>query len=49
MDSLAQRLTAGARTVWPQLSAVITGSRDAFACIDGELLDGEITKLCQHG
>ncbi|TDT97486.1 hypothetical protein EDD99_6363 [Streptomyces sp. 846.5] len=44
-DSLAQRLAAHARTVWPQLTDLHIRHRGAFAYIDGELADGEILKL----
>ncbi|MFF4148529.1 hypothetical protein ACFY0A_46675 [Streptomyces sp. NPDC001698] len=43
--SLHQRLSARARTAWPQLAAVHVRHRGAFAYVDGELPDGEVVKL----
>lgn len=43
--SLARRLNAHARTQWPQLSDLRIRHRGAFACIDGELPDGDIVRL----
>lgn len=44
-SSLAQKLTARARTAWPQLAAVSVRHRGAFAYVDGELSNGEVLKL----
>jgi hypothetical protein len=43
--SLAQRLTAHARTHCPALAAVHVRHRAALAYVDGELPSGEIVKL----
>ncbi|MGW0807753.1 hypothetical protein [Nonomuraea sp. NPDC002799] len=43
--SLAQRLTARARTAWPQFSGLDVRYRGQFAYVNGELPDGESTKL----
>jgi hypothetical protein len=43
--SLAQRLRAHARNTWPQLAAVHVRYRASFACIDGELADGDTLPL----
>jgi hypothetical protein len=43
--SLQQRLHAHARTHWPQLTAVQTRFRGAFAYVDGQLPDGETLPL----
>jgi hypothetical protein len=44
-DSLAQRLTSHARSVWPQLTDLHIRHRGQFAYIDGELADGDIVRL----
>ncbi|MER5853807.1 hypothetical protein ABT126_44850 [Streptomyces sp. NPDC002012] len=44
-SSLAQKLTARARTAWPKLAAVNVRHRGQFAYVDGELTDGESIKL----
>ncbi|WP_326791770.1 hypothetical protein OHA79_48495 (plasmid) [Streptomyces sp. NBC_00841] len=44
-SSLAQKLTARARTAWPQLAAVHVRHRGQFAYVDGELTGGESIKL----
>ncbi len=43
--SCAQRLTAQARTAWPQLAAVHVRHCGQFAHVDGELAAGESIKL----
>jgi hypothetical protein len=43
--SLAQKLTARARTAWPQLTAVHVRHRGHFAYVDGELAGGDSIKL----
>lgn len=43
--SLAQKLTARARTAWPQLAGLDVRYRGQFAYIDGELPDSERIKL----
>ncbi len=43
--SLQQRLSAHARTHWPQLAAVSVRFRGTFAYVDGELQDGETVPL----
>ncbi|QCX82489.1 hypothetical protein C9F11_44635 (plasmid) [Streptomyces sp. YIM 121038] len=43
--SLAQRLSARARTAWPQLASVHVRHRGAFAYADGELPGGDVIKL----
>lgn len=43
--TLDLRLTARARTAWPQLAAVHTRFRGAFAYVDGELPDGDVLPL----
>ena len=45
--SLSQRLTAHARTHWPQLSRVAVRFRGPFAYIDGHFHDGEHVALCR--
>jgi hypothetical protein len=44
-SSLAQKLTARARTAWPRLAAVHLRHRGQFAYVDGELANGESIKL----
>ncbi|MFE7038355.1 hypothetical protein ACFU9X_02535 [Streptomyces atratus] len=44
-SSHAQKLTARARTAWPQLAAVYIRHRGQFAYVDGELADGDSIKL----
>jgi hypothetical protein len=44
-SSLAQKLTAHARTAWPQLTGVDIRHRGQFAYVDGELANGESIKL----
>lgn len=44
-SSLAQKLTARARTTWPRLAAVHVRHRGQFAYVDGELANGESIKL----
>lgn len=44
-SSLAQKLTARARTAWPQLAVVTVRHRGAFAYVDGKLPGGEALKL----
>lgn len=43
--SLQQRLSAHARTQWPQLAGVIVRFRGAFAYVDGQLPDGDTIAL----
>ncbi|MCP3770144.1 hypothetical protein [Streptomyces sp. MAR25Y5] len=43
--SLAQKLTARARTAWPKLAGPDIRYRGQFAYVDGELADGESIKL----
>ena len=45
--SLGQRLTAHARTRWPQLSRVDIRFRAGFAYVEGHLADGEVLPLCR--
>lgn len=45
--SLRQRLTAHARTHWPQLAGVSIRYRTGFAYVVGELMDGEELPLCR--
>ena len=45
--SLGQRLTAHARTRWPQLTRVDVRFRGGFAYVGGRLADGEILPLCR--
>ncbi|MEU3480855.1 hypothetical protein ACI2LO_31035 [Streptomyces sp. NPDC033754] len=44
-SSLAQRLTAHARTSWPRLAGLDVRHRGQFAYVDGELADGHTIKL----
>ncbi|MFF4761815.1 hypothetical protein [Streptomyces sp. NPDC001292] len=44
-SSLAQKLTAHARTAWPQLAGLDIRHRGQFAYVDGELPEGETVKL----
>ncbi|MCX4633026.1 hypothetical protein ACIA98_44010 [Streptomyces sp. NPDC051366] len=44
-SSLAQKLTARARSAWPQLAGLDVRHRGQFAYVDGELADGESIKL----
>jgi hypothetical protein len=43
--SLQQRLSAHARTRWPQLARLTTRFRGTFAYVDGHLPDGETLPL----
>ena len=43
--SLQQRLSAHARTHWPQLAGVTVRFRGAFAYVEGQLLDGDTLPL----
>ncbi|MQY40371.1 hypothetical protein SRB17_84040 [Streptomyces sp. RB17] len=43
--SLAQKLTARARTAWPKLTGLDVRYRGQFASVDGELAHGESIKL----
>lgn len=43
--SLQQRLTAHARTHWPQLASLTVRFRGAFAYVDGQLPDGDTLPL----
>jgi prepilin-type processing-associated H-X9-DG protein len=45
--SLGQRLTAHARTHWPQLSRVEVRFRANFAYVDGHRANGETIRLCR--
>ncbi|MEO3748759.1 hypothetical protein [Plantactinospora sp. B5E13] len=45
--SLRQRLSAHARTHWPDLTAVAVRYRGVFAYIDGQLTDGTTLPLCR--
>jgi len=45
--SLRQRLTAHARTRWPDLAAVNVRYRGMFAYIDGQLANGVTMPLCR--
>jgi hypothetical protein len=44
-SSLTQKLTARARTAWPQLAGLDVRHRGQFAYVDGELTNGENIKL----
>ena len=44
-DDLERRLTARARTGWPQVAGLRVRHRAAFAWIDAELPNGEIVPL----
>ena len=44
-DDLERRLTARARTRWPQVAGLRVRHRGAFAWIDAELPNGEILPL----
>lgn len=44
-SSLAQKLTARARTAWPRLAGLDIRHRGQFAYVDGELAGGESIKL----
>jgi hypothetical protein len=46
-SSLTSRLRDHACTRWPQLDAVRVLFRAGFACVDGDLGDGETVKLCR--
>ena len=46
-DSLSQRLSAHARTRWPELAGVHVRFRANFAYVDGLERDGSFLKLCR--